>query len=134
MAESRNDALPKSFNENPPAHRLAIDQCQVDLGFTLPSDYTDYLENADGGEGFLEDGRYLVLWPVEQLVEMNAAYHVHEFAPGLLIFGSDGGDEAFAFDRRSSEMPVVTVPFIGMELSAVRILAPNFKLFLGGLG
>jgi len=32
---------------------------------------------------------------------MNEVYEVAKYAPGLILFGSDGGDEAFAFDFRT---------------------------------
>ena len=61
---------------------------------------------------------------------MNKAYEVAEYAPGLLLFGSDGGGEAFAFDTRSATKPIVSVPFVGMELTVTRRLASNFTEFL----
>ena len=39
---------------------------------------------------------------------------VSEFAPGLILFGSDGGGEAYAFDVREAVPIIVEVPFIGM--------------------
>ena len=59
---------------------------------------------ANGGEGFV--GRaYLILWPIEKLRELNDAYQVEQYAPGFLIFGSDGGGEAFTV-RGGSVSPV----------------------------
>jgi hypothetical protein len=61
---------------------------------------------------------------------MNKAYQVAEYAPGLFLFGSDGGGEAFAFDTRTEAKPIVSVPFVGMELKLARPLGSNFKAFL----
>lgn len=52
------------------------------------------------------------------------------YAPGLFLFGSDGGGEAFAFDLRSNPPPVVSVPFVGMDLSLVEFVAVDFGAFL----
>jgi hypothetical protein len=49
------------------------------------------------------------------------------------LFGSDGGGEAFAFDRRSEEQPIVRVPFIPLDLKEVRAFAPTFDGFLEAL-
>jgi SMI1 / KNR4 family (SUKH-1) len=87
------------------------------------------LQQADGGEGFVGNA-YVILWRVGELVEMNKAYQVAEYAPGLFLFGSDGGGEAFAFDTRTDAKPIVSVPFVGMELKLARPVAPNFTAFL----
>ena len=73
---------------------------------------------------------YLMLWRVEELAEMNTAYQVDEYAPGLLLIGSDGGGEAFAFDTRTNPWPVVKVPFVGMDLQYAEVLSPSFDAFL----
>jgi hypothetical protein len=55
----------------------------------------------NGGEGFIGEN-YLRAWPVEDLIQSNKDYRVDEAAPGLFLFGSSGGGEAFAFDTRSA--------------------------------
>ena len=117
------------FNSNPPANQVSIKSCLANLSYLLPDDYIRFLERANGGEGFVGKA-YLILWRVEELIDKNAGYNVAEFAPGLLIFGSDGGGEAFAFDMRSTPAPVVSVPFIGMELAVAIVIAPSFDAFL----
>ncbi len=74
-----------------------------------------------------------MLWRAEELVEMNKSYHVNEYAPGLLLFGSDGGGEAFGFDTRTDAKPIVSVPFVGMALNEARPVASNFNEFLEAL-
>jgi len=61
---------------------------------------------------------------------MNRSYQITEYAPGLLLFGSDGGGEAFAFDIRSGEESIVSVPFVGMDLHLARPVARDFQTFL----
>ena len=120
------------FKGNPPASRNTIEQVQEELGFRLPGGFVDFLLTSDGAEGFV--GRsYLVIWRIEQLIAMNAAYHVAEFAPGLLLFGSNGGDEAFGFDTRSEVYEIITVPFVGIDLRIARTVAPDFDAFLAVL-
>jgi len=99
-------------------------------GLSLPADYRYFLTIANGAEGFLSDDIYVMLWAVEELLELNRGYEVEEYAPGLLLFGSSGGGEAYAFDTRGGRMGVVSVPFVVMELSKVRFLAPSFTEFL----
>ena len=120
------------FNGNPPADAASIQQFQTEAGLRLPEDYANFLRARDGGEGFIGDA-YLILWRVGELLELNKAYQVAEYAPGLILFGTNGGGEAFAFDSRSDAKPIVSVPFIGMALKSVHTIAPNFELFLDNL-
>ena len=117
------------FNGNPPVDASSIQQLENGAGVHQPEDYAKFLQGMDGCEGFVGNA-YLILWRAGELLEMNKAYQVAEYAPGLLLFGSDGGGEAFAFDARSDAKPIVSVPFVGMELNLARPVAPNFKAFL----
>ena len=127
-----NIMLLSKFNKNPPAQGNSIRDFESESGIKLPTEYVQFLEASDGGEGFLGEA-YLILWRIGELKEMNKAYQVAEYAPGLLLFGSDGGGEAFAFDLRSGKSGIVSVPFVGMELSLARPLAENFDSFLEAL-
>lgn len=130
----RQAQLLAKFNGNPPVGLSALQAFQKAAAFHLPQDYVEFLQRTNGGEGLIGQNAYVILWPVEDLLEMNRAYQVDEYAPGLFIFGSDGGGEAFAFDRRSDKMPVVSVPFVGMDLSLIQPLGSGFQAFLEELG
>ncbi len=103
------------FAKNPGAERSVIDRAVAELGITPPPDYLEVLEQMDGGEGFV-GSRYLRLYPVERLGELNRAFGVAEFAPGLIVFGSSGGGDAFAFDARTAATSIIQVPFIPLDL------------------
>jgi hypothetical protein len=123
-----SEKLFAKFDANPPASCDSVARCQSNLRFTLPADYIQFLEQMNGGEGFV--GRnYLRAWPVGDLIQFNKDYFFEEAVPELFLFGSSGGGEAFAFDTRSSPPPIVAVPFIGSLEDAIMI-APNFNLFL----
>ena len=132
MTASRRDQLLTKFNGNPPAGAEVIMQLEGDSGVNLPGEYKEFLRRQNGGEGFVGNA-YAILWRAEELLEMNKSYQVHEYAPGLFLFGSDGGGEAFAFDVRTAAKPIVSVPFVGMELKEARPVASNFNEFLQAL-
>lgn len=132
MSPADAEGLLASFNGNPPASAASIQQFEMEAGIQLPGSYTAFLKQMDGGEGFVGPA-YLILWRVCELVEMNKAYQVSDYAPGLFLFGSDGGGEAFAFDTRSNSLPIVSVPFVGMELKLARVVASDFKGFFEAL-
>lgn len=129
MALTDKEQLLAEFNGNPPADSSSVERFEAASGIRLSSGYRQFMQQMNGGEGFV-GGAYLMLWRIEELSEMNEAYQAAEYAPGLLLFGSDGGGEAFAFDLRSEDMPVVSVPFVGMELALATSIAPDFEAFL----
>jgi hypothetical protein len=117
------------FTYRPGATSLAIAESEKLLGVTLPMEYTEFLKLTNGGEGFI-GGAYAMLWGVEELPLNNRAYEVTSYAPGLLIFGSNGGGEAFGFDTRDQQWPIVQLPFIGMAWDVAWPMGASFSAFL----
>src|SRR5579859_1697783 len=118
LSNSERERLLEKFNCGPPASQTSLHQFEAEARAHLPEDYVQFLQRCNGGEGFIGKA-YLILWPVEELVKMNKAYEVEEYASGVLIFGSNGGGEAFAFDMRSDTKPIVSLPFVGMDLKEI---------------
>lgn len=119
------------FNGNPAARSEAIEACERELGIRLPDDYREFLLCANGGEG-LVGNVYVIFWRADELAQLNREYEVEVDAPGLLLLGSNGGGEAFAFDCQSSGMPVVSVPFVGMHREHIQAQGSDFAAFLRG--
>ena len=111
-----------------PGSRKAVEGVGLALGVTFPSDYIDFMVDSNGAEGRIGDSGYLAIWSIEDLVSLNEAYSVEEFAPGLVLFGSDGGDTGYAF--QSNTVRIVEVPFIGMDLSEAKVIGSGFVQFL----
>jgi len=103
------------FHSNAPVNASALQLFERDARFCLLESYVQFLRQMNGGEGFIGN-EYIILWPVEQLLTMNAAYEVSEYAPDLFLFGSNGGGEAYAFDKRSNQA-IVIVPFVEWTLA-----------------
>jgi hypothetical protein len=108
----------------------ALASFEVVFGLAPPTGYLEFMRKGNGGEGQVRNG-YLMLWPLEELQRQNAAYNVTTFAPGLVLFGSSGGGEAYGFDtRRRPHVRIVSGPFIGMRLEAARDCGGDFDSFL----
>lgn len=105
---------------------------QHDLSVVFPVDYVEFIQESSGAEGVVGDS-YLVLWSIEDLGPKNIAYRVKEFAPGLLIFGSDGAGEAYAFTIGAKQTEIVNVPFIGMGIEDPTFMGNTFTEFLESL-
>ena len=110
-----------SYQARTPDDRAAISVVGDGIGRSLPSDLSEFLCSTGPGEGFIGKN-YLILFSASEFIKMNEQYEVQEYAPGLFLFGSNGGGEGFAFDFGDPAIPVVMVPFIGMERkSAIRV-------------
>ena len=117
----------------PPATTDIIDKFEKKSDIKLPYSYKEFLQLSNGGEGFIGDNSYVILWSIEELIEINESYEVNDYAPGIFLFGSDGGGEAYAFDIRSEAMNIVQVPFIGMDIDLVQQIALTFDKFIENL-
>lgn len=115
----------KDWQLNAAASEEAIHELVASLGCSLPADYVQFLREYDGGEGFIGDN-YLILWKAKELLPFNREYEVDQHAPGIFLFGSNGGGEGYGFDTRDAAMPIVRVPFIGMDLRYAIVAASNF--------
>jgi hypothetical protein len=113
---------------NPGATPDMVRRIESSLGIRFPPDYFEFLTQANGGEGWVGQ-QYLQLWRVEQIPEFNEGYNASELFPGLVLIGSDGGDEAYALDVRSDKVTFVETPFIGFE-EDTRKVADSFVEFL----
>jgi cell wall assembly regulator SMI1 len=133
MPKSLTEILEK-FNSNGPSLVETMEAVEKDWGILLPLDYKNFMSTHDGGEGFVGE-QYLILWRAGELLEFNRDYEVEKYSPGLVLFGSNGGGEAFAFDARPGEnMRIRIVPFIGMSLGDAKYVAESFEKFLFRLG
>src|SRR5215813_13991446 len=102
----------QAVQPNAPASEQALASLMAGVPNPLPEGYMAFLRRANGGEGFVGE-RYVRLWRVEELIEMNSEYNVAEFFPNLFFIGTDAGGEAYAFNISGNEPAVFEVPFIG---------------------
>jgi len=80
---------------------------------SLPADYIEFMKNANGGHGSVGK-EHLIVFPAQDIVRINEAASVARFAPGLLIFASNGGGQSYAFDLRHRVTSIVW--FYDMDL------------------
>src|SRR5258708_17677217 len=102
---------------------------QNELLTQLPRGFAEFLLHSNRAEGAICKG-YVILWCAERIAKLNEAYAVQEFAPGLLLFGTDGGNMGYGFDIRSDSTTVVETPLVGMDWSETRTVASDFAEFL----
>ena len=117
------------FNSRPGAADEQISAAESVLRIELPLEFREFLRARNGGEGLIGQ-TYVVLWDISELGRENRAYDTDAWAPGLLMFGTDGGNEGFGFDTREPGLPIVQVPLVGMSWGEARPLGNTFDDFL----
>lgn len=128
MNEDLNKFI-SQMNKKPGISMLEVQKAELELGIKLPEPFTRFLLQSNGAVGAIGKS-YLELWSSEDIQTFNAAYKVDEYAPHLILFGSDGADMAYAFDRRLDHLPIVETPFIGMGLEETKLCGQTFLEFL----
>jgi hypothetical protein len=99
----------------------------IDMVGPVPhQDYLDFIAKHNGCDGAVGEDGYLRLWSLDNVIARTEGAHVAEFAPGLLLFGGDGGNEAFAFDRQDPKWPIVMVPLVGLSREDMKFVAGTF--------
>lgn len=96
----------------------------------LPQDYLAAVPEFGGREGFLGE-EYLRLYRLQELVALNLAYEVPSLLPEVIVFGSNGVGEAFAF--LLGEPAVVQVPFLPLAAEHAHRKAVSFAEFVQSL-
>jgi hypothetical protein len=119
--------LVSSMRLNPAATDDAIQEAESLLGVRLPEEYLAFMREANGGVGMIGK-HYLDLFPIEELVSSNTNLNTAEYAPGKVVFGSNGSLAAYAFDTHSSHVPIVEVDFLTLDY--VKEVAKTFATFL----
>ena len=123
------DKLSSNFEILTPATINAIEKAELHFAFKFPTDYKDFLFFSNGLEGNTGDS-YIVIWSIEELIELNEAYKVKDFISNLIIFGSDGAEDAYGFDISGVNCKIVRLPFIGMGHIPNELIGDTFYDFL----
>ena len=118
-----------NFIKKPGAEKKAALRAYQTLNINPPADYLAALQFTDGGEGFIRYS-YFRLYSITELLLFNESYQIARFARRLVIFGSNGGGEAFGFDARENRIEIIQIPFIPMDFQYAKPLGKNFMEFL----
>ena len=118
------------MNLNGKTDKASIDEAEKRLEVSFPSDYKDFIIEHNGAEGAIGENAYLVIWSMEDIATLNEEYGVSDFTPELVYFGSDGGDMAYAFDKRKTPCSIVEFPFEALDVSEAVYISDSFNGFL----
>jgi hypothetical protein len=93
-----------------PADTAALRELGVALGIVWPHEFVELMSITNGGEGWVGES-YLSVYELDQIARFNSP----EFHPGLVLFGSDGGGEGFAFRKSSTPPDIVMANLVGPD-------------------
>jgi hypothetical protein len=100
--------LLKEWKPNPGAPREVVEKVQSELGIVFPQDYIGLMEWSNGGEDWVGES-YLQLWTIEEIPLYNETLGMTKYAPGVIIFGGDGGGMVYGFDTHFDPPAIVEV-------------------------
>jgi len=110
-----------------PASEAALESVQSRLG-RLPPEYVALMRLHNGGEGFVGEGSYLRIWPIEELADRNPV-----LAPArpsnVVLIGSDGSDGLYAVEPTQGGHAYLVFPRIAL-VSEGKKLADSWASFL----
>jgi SMI1 / KNR4 family (SUKH-1) len=125
-----SELLSAPFNLRTPASVAEISELRRQFSVSMSSDYFQFLLIGNGGCGDVGSGDYAMFWGSDEIPSYNLEYETNTYAPGLILFGSNGGGEAFAFDSSQGTLTIGIVPFVGLSLVEYRPMAQSFVEFL----
>jgi len=115
------------INRNAAPSQNEVEEFLKQIDFTLPIDFIDFFKEANGAD-ISTNEKYISLWPLTDMLELNEGYNVKEFAPDFFIFGSDGGDTAYAIEKQTGN--IYEMPFIGISKETAVLINKAFTAFI----
>lgn len=109
----------------------ALDAFEKQFGFVLPDGYRRFMQESNGAILFVgeaETGSRIAFFDLNWVASNNNS-DGHDY-PGYVVFGSDGGGEAYAFDIRSSTTRFVRFPSIGFGEGMIDEAGETFEELL----
>lgn len=132
MKKSINQFI-SNLKRSPGCSPDSIHTFETKFQISFPVDYKDFLSSSNGAEGFVGQA-YLALWSVELMEEINQMdmneEEKEEYEIGLILFGSNGGGEYYAFDTKQSPVSIVNFPCVGIDPDTIEIIGNTFYDFL----
>ena len=119
--------MDNKIKKNNPATREEIDSFLEQIDFMLPEGFIEFY-TATNGAFVYADITYIALWPINEMVQMNLNYQVEDFMPDFFIFGSNGGLESFAIEKKTGY--IYNVPFISSGKDAIFVCKKFNELFI----
>ena len=117
--------LIKECDKVEPVTLEQIRRFETEHKLQLPLYYISFLQEVNGLTGFICES-YVNLWALQELHSNNVGYEALEYAPNIVLIGSDGGGNAYGIDF-DSDYAIVELPFVGMSRENAEIIADSIE-------
>jgi hypothetical protein len=125
----RISALTQEMERRLGAPQHIVDEVQQQLGIKLPDDYLDFMRETNGAVGFVGSS-FLRIYELEEIRPANQRLESDKFTPGLIVFGSNGGGLAYAYDMRARPVNIVEIDFVSIKSADAKLRGRSFEDFL----
>jgi hypothetical protein len=116
-----------TIDKNNPPTTKEVESFLKEIKFKLSIGFIDFFKETNGAD-ISSDQKYILLWPLTDMIQLNKEYNVDVYAPEFFIFGSDGGDTAYAIEKKTGY--IFEMPFIGMSKEEAVIICQSFSDFI----
>ena len=110
-----------------PAKQEALNDLELKLKVKLPDDYKEFLRISNGYEGTL-GATYVRLSNMNEIIEFTELYCDEDYSWAIYI-GTDGGNEIYVLDKRTSEPSFGILPYVGNNADFI-FLGQTFEEFI----
>ncbi|KFF19912.1 SMI1/KNR4 family protein [Flavobacterium hydatis] len=111
----------------------SIDEVENIIQFKLPQDYKLYISNYSGNENFIGE-HFVVLWDLDEILEMNNNYEILHNLDNTIGIGSNGSSEFIAIEFIEKEKyRIVLSPFIDLDKDCHIDIGDSFTDFFDRL-
>ena len=97
------DTYMNNFEKNiDPGIGDLIENLEKELDFQLPESYLDIIKKYRGGNEEVDGNRFLDLFPIGELIEINKDYNfVMDQIPDFFLFAKDSADTGYAINKKN---------------------------------
>ena len=113
--------------KNYPPTADEVEEFLKQKNFTLPIGFIDFFKETNGAT-ISTDEKYIDLWALTDMIQLNIDYGIDNYALGFFIIGSDGGDTAYAIEKNTGY--IYQLPFVGMSREEAVFESKTFTEFI----
>jgi hypothetical protein len=112
------------FTLNAPATLDETDSLVSTIGPILDEPYAQFIRRHNGGAGLVGKSTYLETWRIGDALKYTKT--ISDITERLFLFGTDGGDTAYGFDRSDPLWPVMSVSLTSASPENLLRIADSF--------
>ncbi len=112
---------------NPPGEDLLSTLIEK-IDFAIDKQFLFLMRRYNGVSGCMNEGKYFIIWSIEDILKINPYYDFIEQCKNLFFFGSDGSGIVYAFNK--TNRLIVSMRYSGIGAEDPKIIASSFDKFL----